>query len=1320
MADKDRELERLRKLVRDHELVIDGLTKDNEQLLEELEQVTHELDAKPNEGEIDRYQSNEVAKLEREISAMKKDYKKLEQQLQEEKEARERAVQEARDERYTVAELERELEAARHEVAELSAQLDDAQQQAQAAVIERQPSLPRPPHQQSKEHAELADDLLEQRKVHIMQLQQREADIERLQATLQERERELEDIALDLKAVADEAEYTQKAIVQHQQTIGELERQCAAGDNERSALTAHVAALQTDLNNRADVETKMWSEFSGKINEWKRAVEERDVLLVDKERAIVSLQRQLAASAQLVVPAPFDAATLPPPDTDSIDALRRAVVDRDRALHELKAKHDELLGDFELLSVELVRLEDSSDDKVRAALADQRQQLERSRQEVHQTRTALQDEQSRQADERATNAMLQHELVELRSRLAAYETEHGVEQAVRELHAKVKVRDRDIEALVVDVGRATRQRDELLDENRLLRQRVGVAASGQAGDDHHHHQHRDHDHVVSSSMTTLAGQLELEQLRAVNRQHELDIAQLEEERLRLKQAMRSQALNQGERAVKQGLSADKLAALDAFADRLRSGPEHEVVAAEERSHYELRKQIERLETQLRKAEQELRLALLDNDDLQVELHKSRRRAPGSASSAVAAAADAVVALLPPPGPQPTTVVSEATPPASTAASVAAAGPRPSWHAELVFEFKFNQLRKFVLGYEPRLKLTPEAANALLDPSAYRRKHWKLLAQLPPASRPHTAQGLAAHGLLLSASAGVAASDQLPHPAAAAAFDLGFGPPTRELIDEVKELSSQLNEQRHECDRLKQQLTELRAELAAGRRPRWPLPEALQAGGALLAGEALPEELLAYLNEQLIECLDELARRETELDASTAELLRYRSEFKRLGDQQRLLYAEHAASVEAHLHRQRTAAAELDAAKARADEAAATAATLENVLESMAAAASGDDDGQRVRRRLADDAKQLIVLRASEAQLKRRVSALEADDALQRKELRRTHADLAAIDTTMRERLALLENTRDRAYARQQQMQAQLDVSVRRDELDMLRRRYDALLDAHRLALERENEARRKFLERDQAALDASALRAQLADHEMELFNARNLAEKSARALESIRASAGGPNDIAALTGKVVMLELSEESARKKAEMARKKADVFEAAQAEMEQRINELEQQVSTLSQQLHQAQENEVGLRNELHGTLPRQQADELRHQVMQAAAEAASSLADTAKWRELAAVAQQQTHELQRRLGRDDAERESLRAAVRALQPESDKALAVGTLHQQLLAAQMAEHQLLMRVDQLQADATKFHRLYLHADGELETKIEATFKLREQARLR
>jgi hypothetical protein len=110
---------------------------------------------------------------------------------------------------------------------------------------------------------------------------------------------------------------------------------------------------------------------------------------------------------------------------------------------------------------------------------------------------------------------------------------------------------------------------------RFLRQKAGVP---------------DHD-AIDLGDFKLKGQVEMEQLRALNAQLEKELAQLEDERRELKNELRYRAKYHGEAAAKMGLTAKQLVALEEYSNKLRFGKDGNETDESEREAPRVRERV---------------------------------------------------------------------------------------------------------------------------------------------------------------------------------------------------------------------------------------------------------------------------------------------------------------------------------------------------------------------------------------------------------------------------------------------------------------------------------------------------------------------------------------------------------------------------------------------------------------------------------------------------------------------------------------------------------------------------------------------------------
>ena len=148
----------------------------------------------------------------------------------------------------------------------------------------------------------------------------------------------------------------------------------------------------------------------------------------------------------------------------------------------------------------------------------------------------------------------QEDLAEAQGRLAQYEAGvYGLSEAMRDLKAlrmHVRAADQQVEDAVAQSNALGRKVEDLTEETRFLRQQAGIPE----------------DADIDLGGFKLKSKVEAAQLRALNSQLEREVADLEEDRRRLRNELRYRAKWQGEHAARLGLSARQLAMLEGPVD----------------------------------------------------------------------------------------------------------------------------------------------------------------------------------------------------------------------------------------------------------------------------------------------------------------------------------------------------------------------------------------------------------------------------------------------------------------------------------------------------------------------------------------------------------------------------------------------------------------------------------------------------------------------------------------------------------------------------------------------------------------------------------
>ncbi|PRP82778.1 centrosomal protein, partial [Planoprotostelium fungivorum] len=512
----------------------------------------------------------EKAKTERENEHLKKQNEKLSVSLKVEREKSQKNSDRLNEESTKVNELENELEGLKAELREDR----KANQQSKARLT-----------QQTAEESDYKTKLQEKNKAIEGYLE----EIKLLSRRNRELTSEVEILHEDLEAVVEEAELGHSRYDENRTKLADLIESKSILEDERQDLTQQVQTLRSELEARDALHEKIVLEMESKIKQWRDALDERDRVIEDKEDQIESYENLLSMrdknktiNIEVV--------------EDTIDGLRKALAEKESNILLLQDNIESLNRDYEELCVELLNTEDRGDATVRKAFKGNRTQINKLKEEIQSLRKQVE---RNKKDEKSSNASLQESqevVAELRERMALYEAKYGLEDAVkemRELRSKLKMKETQLREANYDISTKLEHIEKLYNEVVILRKKCNLP-NGVTEEELEEYQLRE--------------KLETQQIRSMNRQYEEEITELEEERMKMKAALRYQALSDAERALQMGMTLE-----DYKASQKRS--EGTIRVDDDFSggvsSVKAQKHIAALKTELQEAKRATRLAEMD-------------------------------------------------------------------------------------------------------------------------------------------------------------------------------------------------------------------------------------------------------------------------------------------------------------------------------------------------------------------------------------------------------------------------------------------------------------------------------------------------------------------------------------------------------------------------------------------------------------------------------------------------------------------------------------------------------------------------------------
>lgn len=255
--------------------------------------------------------------------------------------------------------------------------------------------------------------------------------------------------------------------------------------------------------------------------------------------------------------------------------------------------------DFELLSEELEKYHGDGDQRVKSAVQGQLKTMEKSQREIEELKDIIRQSKFKEEEQQDIVSEYQAQISELRSRIKQYEKGYGIEDAAKEVQEaklQTRLREKEIEKHILDMQKQEDVLAKFYEENKVLREKLGMSR----------------EETIDLSELKIKDKIEVEQLRAVNNQYELEIASLEEERLALKSQLRFQALQQGKQASALGLTHEQLLAVENYSEKLKNGG---TIPIEDRSAIELQKEVNRLTKELNKSKKQIAVLELEREDI---------------------------------------------------------------------------------------------------------------------------------------------------------------------------------------------------------------------------------------------------------------------------------------------------------------------------------------------------------------------------------------------------------------------------------------------------------------------------------------------------------------------------------------------------------------------------------------------------------------------------------------------------------------------------------------------------------------------------------
>ncbi|XP_074654662.1 centrosomal protein of 290 kDa-like [Tubulanus polymorphus] len=539
-----------------------------------------------------------------------------------------------------------------------------------------------------------------------------------------------------------------------------------------------------------------------------------------------------------------------------------------------------------------------------------------------------------------------------------------------------------------------------------------------------------------------------------------------------------------------------------------------------------------------------------------------------------------------------------------------------------------------------------------------------------------------------------------------------------------ELRRELREARVECTKTKMESEKSQEKLTKYEEDLKALRE-LGAGSMTVHAVPLPDnmaitsaEVIASLNEHLVQVLQEMSLKEETMKKMEAALENYKRKFALVRHQQGLLYNDYITEKQEWENREKKLKEDANKMEGKAEEDKVRIQEFDRLLDTL------EQDEVEVRRRVSEMTRKTTVLRVNEKALTRRYNAIIEMETAMRRENNRLKNDMIQMEKAVTERIGYLTRYKDMATFKIAHLQKALDESVPSGDLDYANKQYNELTEKYRDLLERGNNLVLKSEEFEGMEVEVKRLRDDNDNLKKILEIEKEKGHTFEAALEHLRKqgvkgdSAVSDGEVISISKKITMLEMKEINERERAEHAQRMSEKYKQTVHELENRNLELEQKFAELTRMNLENQKVERELRDELSNCVTKKVSDADRKRITELETIEANMKVEISKLKEVAEVGVMQAKALDAQQVSRDKEVLSLRQQLLDIQAQSDEKTIIGKLHRQIVLLQVSEGTAVRKYEDAQKKIIKLEAQVLQREHKLDEKDQALFHNQVESR--
>ncbi|CAH8613339.1 unnamed protein product [Schistosoma mattheei] len=1046
--------------------------------------------------------------------------------------------------------------------------------------------------------------------------------------------------------------------VKMKEALAEADKSHAEKSAECSMLRAQLANLSEKIGHPEETNNLIMSVVEQKIEEWKE-------ILADKDMEIVKLNERIIEFSQELRDLKADS------DKTSVQALMKSIKDRDVQIHSLKKQLTDATNEVEkstTLLNELAKQANENEFDPSSRKAERIVVLRKQLQEKENLNTEL-EKRLELAEEAAQSQA--NEVTILEKQLKRYEEgEYGLSEAIAELKAtrlQLNSKERQLEEVCRLASQAESSLNEINLENEHLRSKLGIPLIEKIDLNGYRRQKR----------------AEVEEDRAVNIILQKEIEKLEDERLELKRKLRTFARQLGQQYGSSDLHVDGvlLGNLNQVSEEVMSTQSVRVVSAS-RSSQKTKSSPTQDELADLPEVWKARFKVLDEELVQAlkqieEGHKKHDKL----ETRVKQITEANVLL--------------------ESGLKEVQNQIHSFHIESKNQRDLSEEKKQSKSNNITKTEKREVANNKL-------KMKNEIIQLDCPSLDKLLAALDARNMVEDIDSGQflkSRVDQLE----------GANQELRSNLRDIRMSSAlyevKLNEAHNRIKQLESQLESV--DLLNNNIPsqtfsevQSPLPRDINPDTA---------KVILSLEEHLLTMMKDISDKNTQLAYIDNQMEAARRKYSVCKHHQGLLYRDFYNERQTWKKEKEKLEQRLECSEMRVNELEVHKSELHHLQDILSSLGDSSGDKEQsesspIKRKIADQSRQILLLRVNEVGLRRRYLATREREVALSKENTNLKSDIFQLESAVSARLNYYARCKETAAFQIQKLQKTLDRCVPEDELNNLRNEYETLAIKYKELLENGSNSVNYQLALKSTQTNLDTLKKQHDELKEQLTiekERRYLLENSINQLQSnvTVKSDQVENDVTDtnIAKRLALIEMKELNERERANHTQIILNTVQDANHQLELRNRELENKFTEITKSLIELQQTEKKLRQELTKAVPISEHQEMETKNTELEQTNLKLRHEVEQLKEVALISMNQHQNLEDQLNSQSTEMQNLREQMTELESKDDSKANLAQLHRLVTRIQISESTALRRLASTQVKVNRLENDLLKAEKRL-----------------